>query len=884
MYVPTLAGTRSGEAGHANYQHPRRVREGVYNVHVDRFSHLVIFSAVHCLLAGERDLWKRFNNGENLLFREQDFHAPGQSGLFRTLWETNAPSIHALVGRLALACRQPLEETPWLDEVIVNGQVRALTRKEESNVTEMLAVRQTAATVPVTIGRAAPIAQSQPLSLETPETATTNTRPISAAGTVPLGSRVSVVKTSVLRGLAAAARPLDALLRRLVGEKNDLLRRFLWAVFPMLLFAMLWPAARILWHPSSAPSIAQKSPALPTTGSKFKPTPRQVLDRPRNGLQGAYWDSLSPRELVDGEKRDSPGKCVIVGKVVLDPGDDPSAISFQTPVLKSGVFASAIGDLTRPIGFRMHHYAPYDLDLNGKTGDVVDVGEIRMRRLAPSELVPLKGKLVLEGGTDPSQAWVSFQVCNGPVNTPSNGTRPAAERWWSGTVAVDSSGSLDAEGFSPIEYYCSIGAIGYVSKGFPITFKPNVGAGLGTITLEKPRRLIVEYIVSKAGRFDMKDAKKVALAGGDSWKATPAAYGDDLQFKQEGGNLSFNYYYGPCFLADLGPTDLQTHLNVDVARATSDPRGIAVEDGHVYLLKQLDWRRNVLFKISMERANTRPAAPAPKEITVDLGGGLKLEVVLIPAGEFLMGSPDPDKDAQTQEKPQHRVRITKPFYLGKYPVTQEQWEAVMGGNPSHFKGPMSPVEMVSWDDCQKFLNKLSAKSGNHRRKFRLPTEAQWEYACRAGSATCYYFGDGESALGEYAWHNANSDSRTHPVGEKKPNAWGLYDMHGNVWQWCEDWFDDNFYKGTPVDDPAGPSAGSDRVSRGGSWSYTAKFCRSASRNGNGLDNCNNNLGFRVSLVLADKPSEQATSANATLRPTVESASSTAARAHAANGF
>ena len=128
--------------------------------------------------------------------------------------------------------------------------------------------------------------------------------------------------------------------------------------------------------------------------------------------------------------------------------------------------------------------------------------------------------------------------------------------------------------------------------------------------------------------------------------------------------------------------------------------------------------------------------------------GRKLEMVLIPAGEFMMGSPDSDKDAAADEKPQHRVRITKPFYLGKYPVTQEQWKAVMGSNPSHFKGPKNPVEQVSWDDCQQFLKRLNEKAGAAG-KFQLPTEAQWEYACRAGSTTRYCFGDDESGLGEY---------------------------------------------------------------------------------------------------------------------------------------
>ena len=246
------------------------------------------------------------------------------------------------------------------------------------------------------------------------------------------------------------------------------------------------------------------------------------------------------------------------------------------------------------------------------------------------------------------------------------------------------------------------------------------------------------------------------------------------------------------------------------------------------------------------------AKSPPKELTVDLGKGVKLEMVLIPAGEFLMGSPDSDKVADSDEKPQHRVRITKPFYLGKYLVTQQQWEAVMGSNPSEFKGPKNPVEEVSWDDCQQYLDKLNKRQGNPASKFVLPTEAQWEYACRAGSKTRYCFGDDEKQLGEYAWYGANSGDKTHPVGEKKPNAWGLYDMHGNVWEWCQDWYDGGYYAKSPTDDPTGPATGSDRVDRGGSWFNPAWGCRSAGRNGYGPGFRDYFLGLRVSLVPADK--------------------------------
>jgi formylglycine-generating enzyme required for sulfatase activity len=176
----------------------------------------------------------------------------------------------------------------------------------------------------------------------------------------------------------------------------------------------------------------------------------------------------------------------------------------------------------------------------------------------------------------------------------------------------------------------------------------------------------------------------------------------------------------------------------------------------------------------------------------------------------------------------------------------------MDSNPSRFKGPQNPVETVSWNDCQDFFNKLNAKSGPGRGKFQLPSEAQWEYACRAASTSQYCFGDDVTRLGEYAWYDNNSGSKTHPVGEKKPNAWGLYDMHGNVWEWCQDWYDGGYYAKSPMDDPAGPATGSNRVDRGGGWDAVAGRCRSAGRSYGGPGRRHCYLGFRASQVPADK--------------------------------
>jgi formylglycine-generating enzyme required for sulfatase activity len=286
------------------------------------------------------------------------------------------------------------------------------------------------------------------------------------------------------------------------------------------------------------------------------------------------------------------------------------------------------------------------------------------------------------------------------------------------------------------------------------------------------------------------------------------------------------------------------------------------------------------------------------EMTLDLVDGVKMEFVLIPAGKFVMGSPDDEKDRSPDEGPQHDVTLGKPFYMGKFEVTQEQYEKIIKSNPSGFKGARNPVDSVSWDNAQAFCKQMSQKTG---RSVRLPSEAEWEYACRAGSTTPYHpprerekappltdeqrrraaelisrlsskeYADREKAtrdlialgsgvlplldeakaadpegrlrmaavkaafqpqagLAGVAWFDGNSEKKTHPVGEKEPNAFNLYDMHGNVWEWVEDdWHDD--YTGAPTDGSAWIKTprGGVRVLRGGSWRFTPWHCRSAFR-------------------------------------------------------
>ena len=354
----------------------------------------------------------------------------------------------------------------------------------------------------------------------------------------------------------------------------------------------------------------------------------------------------------------------------------------------------------------------------------------------------------------------------------------------------------------------------------------------------------------------------------------------------------------------------------------------------------------VLIAVSLQAAQPSPSDPLwdghesvaayaqrahlETEKTIDLGGGVKMELVLIPAGQFFMGTPEPNKpeitvlsaqvligigvtlalallafllmrkrtgrrfsfslrwllafslacsvmvwggtrwylalvlnreyvaavtryDAENaSEKPGHPVLISKAFYMGKYVVTQEQYEAVRGGDSSYHKGPKNPVERMNWDDANAFCEELNAKfkaTLPNGMSLQLPTEAQWEYACRAGTKTRFYSGDADSDLDAVAWYKSNSGDKPHPVGGKKTNGFGLYDMHGNIWQWCQDWYDKDYYNNSPTHDPKGPTTGTDRVHRGGCWGAPPVLCRSALRCGTSpsLTLRYTNYGFRCIL-------------------------------------
>jgi formylglycine-generating enzyme required for sulfatase activity len=251
----------------------------------------------------------------------------------------------------------------------------------------------------------------------------------------------------------------------------------------------------------------------------------------------------------------------------------------------------------------------------------------------------------------------------------------------------------------------------------------------------------------------------------------------------------------------------------------------------------------------------------PVEKEDEIAPGVKMKFVLVPPGKFLMGSPKSELEALLRQFPDatpemygdevpHEVTITRPFYLGKTEVTQAQYKALGKENKSRFKGDDRPVENVSWEEADAFARELSQKKAGSKLLYRLPTEAEWEYACRAGTTGEYCSGNGEDALKKVGWYYGNSKEQTQPVGKLAPNAWGLYDMHGNVWEWCGDWADD--YPSGKVTDPKGPEKGSRHIYRGGGWAHTSAHSRAAKRGSIWPGNWYTSRGFRLAQVPSEK--------------------------------
>ncbi|NLE55556.1 MAG: formylglycine-generating enzyme family protein [Lentisphaerae bacterium] len=353
---------------------------------------------------------------------------------------------------------------------------------------------------------------------------------------------------------------------------------------------------------------------------------------------------------------------------------------------------------------------------------------------------------------------------------------------------------------------------------------PTTGHAYVKVLTDNPNDITVQ--VGDAEAVSMEQAVregKISISGNDG----------------PGGNqrIGNTIYFDPTRMRIHNLTDQQVVVSVKrlTPIGTAGHQPIGYDIGGLAGLSQREvWQRIAEEAKQKERkakwgsyraqAAEHNAVVAGEEVVNTVG----MRFRLIPAGTFRMGS----EKGVADEKPVHEVEITQPFYLGVTEVTQAQWEAVMGTNPSHFTGANRPVEIVSWEDAVAFCAKLSAKEAGVT--YRLPTEAEWEYACRAGSSQEYSWHwsdqfEGEVGIDDYAWYGENSSGETHEVGKLKPNRWGLYDMHGNVGEWCQDWYDP-YSQGKQID-PKGAAGGSNRVVRGGSWCLNAYNCHSAYRRG-----------------------------------------------------
>jgi formylglycine-generating enzyme required for sulfatase activity len=330
-------------------------------------------------------------------------------------------------------------------------------------------------------------------------------------------------------------------------------------------------------------------------------------------------------------------------------------------------------------------------------------------------------------------------------------------------------------------------------------------------------QILKEQIIQRSGFVRNSDIKDFGKTLGVDYILT-----SEVQLSDSQKSLSVT-----CSLVNVETAEI-----IRTANITADNNESGFETACYMLISKLQLGQ---LKAAVQEIQPIPSDGLAKEIKNSVG----MDLILIQAGEFIMGNPRPNDLSPDTEKPSHKVTISQPFYMARYPITQEVWREVMGNNPSIDKGNEKPVTNVSWEDARAFCKALSKLEG---RECRLPTEAEWEFACKAGSLNGNY-----EPLKDFAWYGDNSRGNTHPIGQKEPNKWGLYDMLGNVGEWCLDWFGP--YPSRQLSDPTGPNEGRERIVRGGGYSHSADKCKPTARNPIPPHEKYNFIGFRIISVI-----------------------------------
>ena len=780
MHVPSLAGTPSTELGHPAFQHPQRSRERIYSAEVDRFSHLAIFTAIHCLAVGGRELWQRFNNGDNLLFRQKDFHDPASSEVFHTLWELPDADSRALAGRMALACKAPLAETPLLKDV-TNGQVFPLSPREHDAATSILG-----SNVP-----AVPVAALEPIGAVS-EDSRLNAL-LTAEELPPAEPMAPALRAAIRESEKPAPEPIDwdnislidlpllfdRFLARISGDDNTVLHNFFRAmsVAGIILFVTL-PLYALFKTTGSSPAQVESVTAVATSETTSLDT---TTDSPR--LTDEFTNKIGMRF-----------KLIPAGEFLMGtPGSQPGVDNNESPqhrVKISTPFHMAVHEVTQGQFEKVMGRNPSEF--KGTTRPVDNVSWDDAVEFC-TKLSKMDTRFFCRLPTEAEWEY----ACRAGTTTPySCGDRLTSLYAWSqddGDAGTHPVGKLQPNAWGLYDMHGNVWewCLDYYDAEYYVASPKTDPAGFAT------------------------GSDRTVRGGG--WADTNWTCRSAYRYKAASDKRS--RYIG--FRVVLVPTELEL-------RVTYTPRPDK----------------------SAPKVTTSSVIAKRLSRSADYTNGIGMHFKLIPAGEFMMGSPDDAPIKSKIETPQHRVRITKNFYLAMTEVTQREWEQIMEGRPwersTYTKvGPDYPASNIDWAEATEFCNRLSQKEN---RTYRLPTEAEWEYACRAGTTTSYSFGNDGADLDAYAWFRTNAEyakeEYSHQMGRKLPNPWGLYDMHGNESEWCADWYDDDYYDDAPLEDPAGPDYGKYRACRGGSWAYFESDCRSASRD---RASPTDGRGFRVLL-------------------------------------
>jgi formylglycine-generating enzyme required for sulfatase activity len=839
MGVPELAGLPMTEQGHEAYQHPQREQAKVVSPEMDRFSHLAIYGALRCLVVGGRGMWERYHDGNNLLFKKEDFRSPWESVLLRELWGSAKEELRSLAGRLVLAASSPLECVPSLENFVANEAVRSLTWAEGLQAGQLLDGPKNTGWQGTAVEAVPSFSQNVPHA----ETVTTAVR----------SSPSPVVDTG----------RLNEVLEDLAGEERDAALR-----------AEKSPVEEGESEPDELPSRKAEAwserTTKPSSGSgvlglvhglrKGKGWGKRLTRRQRKqvrkflilGMSGLLLLAvLLLAVLLQGRglfraRPPAPQEPVVASGSVQPPlpgGEKP-----ERTVVPTGTRAGEM--LTDNLGMKFAWIPPGSFVMGSPPGEVGRSGNE-----VPHRVTLTRGFWL--GVYPVTQAqWQKVMKNNPSCFTGED--RPVERVSWDDcqefcrklSVREGKTYRLPTE--AEWEYACRAGTTtAYCFGDDPALLNDYAWCISNSDRQTHP---VGQKKANAWGLFDMH---------GNVWQWCQDRYGDYPGSDQvdplgpvqgsdrvirgggwdDGGRhcrSAFRYGFIPEFRVNhrgfrlaLVPSIVNPSLPQAEGPGTPDQKPSPPEPVVIPAPVNPPLPREDKPQLVVVPGGTR----AGEVIT----NSLEMKLAWIPPGNFVMGSP-PGEKGRGDDVP-HRVTLTKGFWLGVYPVTQAQWQAVMKSNPSRFKGDDRPVEQVSWYDCQEFCRKLSVREG---KTYRLPTEAEWEYACRAGTTTAYCFGDDPAQLGEYAWYRGNSNQKTHPVGQKKANAWGLYDMHGNVWQWCLDWYGD--YPGSDQVDPQGPAWGPARVVRGGCWGLDPRSCRSAHRYWDVPGNRYFALGCRLALV------------------------------------